>query len=68
MWDKGQNQFITRQLTVTVPDAYGLPTERMTRCYWGLDSVDAPAWFAERKVPFTRHELIRLLGWRGRQQ
>lgn len=64
MWDKGRNQFITRQLTVTGSDAYGLPTELDDEVLLGLIQLTRRHGFAERKVPFTRHELIRLLGWR----
>ena len=64
MWDKGRNQFITRQLTVTGSDAYGLPTEKDDEVLLGLIQLTRARGFMERKVAFTRHELIRLLGWR----
>jgi hypothetical protein len=63
-WDKGRNAFITRQLTVTGSDAYGLPTKLDDEILLGLIQLTRQRGFADRKVPFTRHELIRLLGWR----
>ncbi len=64
MWDKGRNEYITRQLTVTGSDAYGLPTEKDDEVLLGLIQLTRARGFMERKVAFTRHELIRLLGWR----
>lgn len=64
MWDKGRGEVITRQLTITGSDAYGLPTELDDQVLLGLIQLTRRAGFAERKVPFTRHELIRMLGWR----
>jgi hypothetical protein len=63
-WDKGRNKWITRQLTVTGSDAYGLPTEKDDEVLLGLIQLTRLHGFEERKVLFTRHELIRLLGWR----
>ena len=62
--DKGRNEWITRQLTVTGSDAYGLPTELDDEVLLGLIQLTRLHGFADRKVPFTRHELIRMLGWR----
>lgn len=64
IWDKGRNQFIARKLTITGSDAYGLPTEKDDEVLLGLIQLTRAHGFAERKVPFTRHELIRILGWR----
>lgn len=63
-WDKGRNEWITRQLTVTGSNAYGLPTEKDDEVLLGLIQLSRLRGFAERKVLFTRHELIRILGWR----
>jgi hypothetical protein len=63
-WDKGRNEFITRQLTITGSDAYGLPTEKDDEVLLGLIQLTRLRGFAEHKVPFTRHELIRTIGWR----
>jgi hypothetical protein len=63
-WDKGRNEWVTRQLTITGSDAYGLPTEKDDEILLGLIQITRLQGFADRKVPFTRHELIRILGWR----
>src|SRR5262245_31285881 len=64
-WDKSRNDWITRRLTITGSDAFGLPTERDDEVLLGLIQLTRQRGFAERKVSFTRHELLRLLGWRG---
>ena len=63
-WDKGRNEWITRQLTVTGSNAHGLPTEKDDEVLLGLIQLTRLRGFADRKVFFTRHELIRMLGWR----
>lgn len=63
-WDSGRNAWITRQLTVTGSNAFGLPTELDDEVLLGLIQLSRQRGFLDRKVPFTRHELIRVLGWR----
>jgi hypothetical protein len=62
--DKGRNEWITRQLTITGSDAFGLPTMLDDEVLLGLIQLTRQRDFADRKVPFTRHELLRLLDWR----
>ncbi|HEX5220372.1 MAG TPA: replication initiator protein A [Verrucomicrobiae bacterium] len=62
--DKSTGNTITRQLTITGSDAYGLPTEKDDEVLLGLIQLTRLRGFADRKVFFTRHELIRMLGWR----
>ena len=64
VWDKSRQRFITRQLTVTGSDAFGLPTPLDDEVLLGLIQLTRVRHFAERKVPFTRHQLLRILGWR----
>ena len=64
VWDKSRGEWISRQLTITGSDAYGLPTELDDEVLLGLIQLTRHRGFADRKVPFSRHELIRLLGWR----
>jgi hypothetical protein len=64
LWDKSRNEWITRQLTVTGSDAFGLPTALDDEVLLGLIQLTRQREFADRKVPFTRHELLRLLDWR----
>ncbi len=62
--DKSTGNTIARQLTITGSDAYGLPTEKDDEVLLGLIQITRLHGFKERKVPFTRQELIRMLGWR----
>ena len=64
IWDKSRGEHITRQLTVTGSDAFGLPTALDDEVLLGLIQLSRQGGFAERKVSFTRYQLIRLLGWR----
>src|SRR5205814_9550718 len=64
IWDQSRGEFITRQLIITGSDAFGLPTELDDEVLLALIQITRQRDFADRKVPFTRHELIRLLGWR----
>lgn len=62
--DKSTGKTIARQLTITGSDAYGLPTELDDEVLLGLLQLTRLRGFEERKVHFTRHELIRILSWR----
>jgi hypothetical protein len=64
IWDKGRGEHVTRQLTVTGSDAFGLPTALDDEVLLGLIQLSRQHGFADRKVSFTRYQLIRLLGWR----
>lgn len=59
-----RGEHITRRLTITGSDAFGLPTELDDQVLLALIQITRHHEFVDRKVPFTRHELIRLLGWR----
>lgn len=63
VWDESRNETITRQLTITGSDAYGLPTARDDEVLLGLIQLTRLHGFADRKVPFTRHQLLQILGW-----
>lgn len=64
VWDERRGETITRQLTITGADAYGLPTALDEEVLLGLIQISRLSYFAERTVRFTRYQLIRLLGWR----
>ncbi len=64
IWDKSRGVHVTRQLTVTGSDAFGLPTALDDEVLLGLIQLSRQHGFADRKVSFTRYQLIRLLGWR----
>ncbi len=62
--DKSTGNSITRQLTITGSDAFGLPTGNDDEVLLGLIQLTRMRGFADRKVFFTRHELILVLRWR----
>ena len=63
--DDGQGEVITRKLTITGSDAYGLPRALDDEVLLGLIQLTRAQGFTERKVPFSRYQLIQLLGWRN---
>ncbi len=64
VWDEGRRERITRQLTVTASEKHGLPTARDDEVLLGLVQLSKQRNFEDRKVPFTRYQLVELLGWR----
>jgi hypothetical protein len=63
IFDKSRNQYVTRKLTITASDKYGLPTAMDDEVILGLIQLTGKADFTERKVLFTRYELLKLLNW-----
>jgi plasmid replication initiation protein len=62
--DRGRGQTITRRLTVTASDQFGLPTALDDDVIVGLIQLTKAAnGFTSRTVAFSRNSLIRLLGW-----
>jgi len=59
-----QAQPRVRRLTISASDKYGLPTALDDEVVLGLVQVTKAAGFSDRRVRFSRYELIRLLGWR----
>ena len=64
IWDANRAEMITRKLTITGSDEYGLPTAHDDEVLLGLIQLTKLGGFADRRVNFTRYQLIRLLGWR----
>jgi hypothetical protein len=64
IWDPGQRKEVTRRLTITGSDAYGLPTALDDEVILGLVQVTRENGFGSPEVLFSRYRLIRLLGWR----
>lgn len=64
IWDRGQSQHRVRRLTVSASDKCGLPTAVDDEVILGLMQVSRAAGFVERRVRFSRYQLIRILGWR----
>jgi hypothetical protein len=65
VWDKGLNRQVTRRLTISASDLYGLPTSLDDEVVLGLIQMTRGNDFKEKRVFFSRYELIRLLGWRN---
>ncbi|MBN9693309.1 MAG: replication initiator protein A [Verrucomicrobia bacterium] len=64
VWDRNRGDLVTRQLLITAAEEYGLPTALDDEVILGLVQLSRLHGFAERRVPFTRYQLIQLLGWR----
>ncbi len=64
IWDRSRGDNITRKLLITAADEYGLPTALDDEVILGLVQLSRLQGFADRRVSFTRYQLIQLLGWR----
>lgn len=62
--DHGTGEEVSRKLTITASDQYGLPTALDDEVILGLIQLTKLKQFAERQVSFSRYQLIQLLGWR----
>lgn len=63
VFDKSRNELITRRLTITGSDAYGLPTSKDDEVLLGLVQLAKGDHFKNRTVTFTRYELLGVLKW-----
>ena len=62
--DQGSGEFITRRLTISADETYGLPTPLDDDVIVGLIQLTKAANdFTDRTVCFSRYQLIELLGW-----
>ena len=64
IFDSGKSEMITRRLTISASDKYGLPTSLDDEVILGLIQLTKQKRFTERKVNFSRYQLIQILGWR----
>ena len=64
IFDSGKSEMITRRLTISASDKFGLPTSLDDEVILGLIQLTKQQRFAERKVNFSRYQLIQILGWR----
>lgn len=64
IFDQGKGTPVTRKLTISASDEYGLPTAPDDEVILGLIQLTNLSGFKSRKIHFTRYELIKLLGWR----
>lgn len=62
--DPRTGRSVSRRVTITSSDRYGLPTAKDSDLILGLVQLTRRANdFTDRKVPFTRYQLIHLLRW-----
>jgi hypothetical protein len=64
IYDPSSGKPVTRTLTITAADKFGLPTALDDEVLLGLMQLSCDQGFSDRKVHFSRYELIKLLGWR----
>lgn len=64
VWDAARNEMVARRLTITGSEEFGLPTARDDEVLLGLIQLSKLLNFADRKVFFTRYQLLRVLGWK----
>ncbi len=62
-FDKASGETITRKLTITASDQYGLPTASDDEILLGLLQLSRIQNFASSTVSFTPYQLLRILGW-----
>jgi hypothetical protein len=67
VFDQQANAMVTRRLTITGSDRYGLPTALDDEILVALIQLTKLGNnFTSRRLSFTRYELIKLLGWGDR--
>ncbi len=64
IYDSGKDEMITRRLTISASDLYGLPTALDDEVIFGLIQLAKKNRFVDRKMTFTRYQLIQELRWR----
>src|SRR5260370_32510669 len=62
-FDKSTGETITRKLTITASDQYGLPTALDDEILLGFLQLSRIQNFEARTVSFTPYQLLRVLGW-----
>ncbi len=62
-FDKSTGETITRKLTITASDQYGLPTAPDDEILLGLLQLSRIHNFDKPTVTFTPYQLLRILGW-----
>lgn len=68
IFDKSLNKRVQRKLTITASDKYGLPTAMDEEVILGLIQLTSRTDFDQRRVFFTRYELLKLLNWPDRSR
>lgn len=62
VYDKSIGEYVTRKLTITGSDLLGLPTQFDDEVLLACIQLSKEQGFRDRKVEFTRYDLLRLLG------
>ena len=63
IFDRQAGKLVERKLTVTAADKFGLPSAMDDEVILGLIQLSKRQGFADRTVPFSRYEIIKILGW-----
>ena len=63
VWDRSLQKYVPRKLTITGSDLLGLPNSLDDEVLLGCVQLTKEAGFADRKVRFTRYDLMDLIGW-----
>ena len=63
VFDREQNKYLPRRLTLSGSDRYGLPTSKDDDVLLACIQLSRLNDFATREVSFSRYEILRLLGW-----
>jgi len=61
---KHNGKEVVQRVTVAASQKYGLPTAMDDEVAFGLIQLSHAYNFTQRTIPFTRYDLIRILGWR----
>lgn len=64
IFDQSRNARVSRKLTISGSDNYGLPTALDDEVILALIQLTSSQGFTSKKVHFTLYQLIQLLGWR----
>ncbi len=63
VWDRDRREHVPRKLTISGSDRYGLPVAKDDDVLLACVQLSSLAGFADRRVEFTRYELLKLLRW-----
>lgn len=63
VWDRDRREHVPRKLTISGSDRYGLPVAKDDDVLLACVQMSSIGGFADRRVDFTRYELLKLLRW-----
>jgi hypothetical protein len=63
VYDRDQNRYLPRRLTISGSDRFGLPTSKDDDVLLACIQLSRLNEFSSREVSFSRYEILRLLGW-----